>query len=125
MFFSLQVAQSTSTLISNLFSNAAALLFFVIFFVFASVGLALLVAQWVGNTAGGFFIVAGFYLLIGIVIWMIKGDYIERPLTNIFIRNFFKGKEDDRSEEHTSELQSLMRISYAVFCLTKKRLITH
>src|SRR3546814_4468802 len=27
---------------------------------------------------------------------------------------------DERSEEHTSELQSLMRISYAVFCLTKK-----
>src|SRR3546814_5165279 len=29
----------------------------------------------------------------------------------------------DRSEEHTSELQSLMRISYAVFCLIKKRQI--
>src|SRR3546814_4488037 len=28
---------------------------------------------------------------------------------------------DDRSEEHTSELQSLMRISYAVFCLKKKK----
>src|SRR3546814_5654458 len=28
--------------------------------------------------------------------------------------------ERKRSEEHTSELQSLMRISYAVFCLTKK-----
>src|SRR3546814_6189661 len=28
-----------------------------------------------------------------------------------------------RSEEHTSELQSLMRISYAVFCLKKKKLI--
>src|SRR3546814_5238261 len=28
--------------------------------------------------------------------------------------------EDERSEEHTSELQSLMRISYAVFCLKKK-----
>src|SRR3546814_4742066 len=27
-----------------------------------------------------------------------------------------------RSEEHTSELQSLMRISYAVFCLKKKRM---
>src|SRR3546814_4114700 len=27
----------------------------------------------------------------------------------------------DRSEEHTSELQSLMRISYAVFCLIKKK----
>src|SRR3546814_2938640 len=30
-------------------------------------------------------------------------------------------KIDDRSEEHTSELQSLMRISYAVFCLKKKK----
>src|SRR3546814_3322289 len=29
-----------------------------------------------------------------------------------------------RSEEHTSELQSLMRISYAVFCLKKKQKIT-
>src|SRR3546814_5265033 len=29
-----------------------------------------------------------------------------------------------RSEEHTSELQSLMRISYAVFCLKKKKNIT-
>src|SRR3546814_4140725 len=30
-------------------------------------------------------------------------------------------RRDLRSEEHTSELQSLMRISYAVFCLTKKK----
>src|SRR3546814_3669895 len=30
-------------------------------------------------------------------------------------------KDDSRSEEHTSELQSLMRISYAVFCLQKKK----
>src|SRR3546814_7913527 len=28
---------------------------------------------------------------------------------------------ESRSEEHTSELQSLMRISYAVFCLTKQK----
>src|SRR3546814_1468325 len=32
---------------------------------------------------------------------------------------------DRRSEEHTSELQSLMRISYAVFCLKKKKKPTH
>src|SRR3546814_1554299 len=33
----------------------------------------------------------------------------------------YHGKVSDRSEEHTSELQSLMRISYAVFCLKKKK----
>src|SRR3546814_8393811 len=31
------------------------------------------------------------------------------------------GDRGERSEEHTSELQSLMRISYAVFCLKKKK----
>src|SRR3546814_2112952 len=31
-----------------------------------------------------------------------------------------RGRRPARSEEHTSELQSLMRISYAVFCLKKK-----
>src|SRR3546814_5669276 len=34
---------------------------------------------------------------------------------------FFTTPTGSRSEEHTSELQSLMRISYAVFCLTKKK----
>src|SRR3546814_8970606 len=55
-------------------------------------------------------------------------------LTNIVGKSYdqifkeFEGQVDpdsmqgsgDRSEEHTSELQSLMRISYAVFCLKKK-----
>src|SRR3546814_2821959 len=37
------------------------------------------------------------------------------------------GRDDDidRSEEHTSELQSLMRLSYAVFCLQKKNTKNH
>src|SRR3546814_4227314 len=38
--------------------------------------------------------------------------------------NFYETCQDhkrSRSEEHTSELQSLMRISYAVFCLKKKK----
>src|SRR3546814_6307250 len=36
-------------------------------------------------------------------------------------RTFRMRRGDVRSEEHTSELQSLMRISYAVFCLKKKK----
>src|SRR3546814_3488473 len=35
------------------------------------------------------------------------------------------GARRNRSEEHTSELQSLMRISYAVFCLKKKKKHVH
>src|SRR3546814_8070212 len=36
-------------------------------------------------------------------------------------RGLRRERADPRSEEHTSELQSLMRISYAVFCLKKKK----
>src|SRR3546814_8047632 len=37
----------------------------------------------------------------------------------------WSGQNSVRSEEHTSELQSLMRISYAVFCLKKKKKKAH
>src|SRR3546814_8635109 len=37
------------------------------------------------------------------------------------VEEFSETLVSKRSEEHTSELQSLMRISYAVFCLTKKK----
>src|SRR3546814_3022088 len=40
-------------------------------------------------------------------------------------RRSARGSGVRRSEEHTSELQSLMRISYAVFCLKKKKKSTH
>src|SRR3546814_996185 len=43
------------------------------------------------------------------------GAEVQRPLATVVI-----GGIVSRSEEHTSELQSLMRISYAVFCLEKK-----
>src|SRR3546814_1715722 len=53
-------------------------------------------------------------------------DPKSRPVREFFIHNALYWLEEfymdglRRSEEHTSELQSLMRISYAVFCLKKK-----
>src|SRR3546814_7547538 len=39
----------------------------------------------------------------------------------VFFEDIDEVPGDTRSEEHTSELQSLMRLSYAVFCLNKKK----
>src|SRR3546814_8273093 len=44
---------------------------------------------------------------------------LHRAVRRLPLRNYLR-----RSEEHTSELQSLMRISYAVFCLKKKNTMT-
>src|SRR3546814_4402378 len=42
-------------------------------------------------------------------------------LEELFVRMTGSNAAQQRSEEHTSELQSLMRLSYAVFCLKKKK----
>src|SRR3546814_4253525 len=52
--------------------------------------------------------------------------YTDEPVTQDQIRQIYDllkmgPTSANRSEEHTSELQSLMRISYAVFCLKKKK----
>src|SRR3546814_9062364 len=46
---------------------------------------------------------------------------IIRAAREMGIRTVAVYSDADRSEEHTSDLQSLMRISYAVFCLNKKK----
>src|SRR3546814_1799351 len=48
----------------------------------------------------------------------------ETGTTKVGIALSANGDEEARSEEHTSELQTLMRISYAVFCLKKHKKIT-
>src|SRR3546814_4971221 len=50
-----------------------------------------------------------------------KQGIAKQEINYIQFENKIKYAESRRSEEHTSELQSLMRISYAVFCLTKKK----
>src|SRR3546814_8413350 len=46
---------------------------------------------------------------------------IHRCQSDVLARTYARLHHLCRSEEHTSELQSLMRISYAVFCLKKKK----
>src|SRR3546814_12275702 len=57
------------------------------------------------------------------------GERVMNLLRRLYARLRLKVNETksalaSRSEEHTSELQSLMRISYAVFCLKKKKITT-
>src|SRR3546814_3093818 len=49
----------------------------------------------------------------------------EANANEAYKQGIVEGSAEGRSEEHTSELQSLMRISYAVFCLKKKKTKHH
>src|SRR3546814_7618042 len=61
------------------------------------------------------------FLLLGCVRGLVRAA--ARLLTTVVVAIRSSRRRDcvSRSEEHTSELQSLMRISYAVFCLKKKK----
>src|SRR3546814_7575785 len=54
--------------------------------------------------------------------WLVCGGtaWIEKSVDPMRAYRLLRDQRITRSEEHTSELQSLMRISYAVFCLKKK-----
>src|SRR3546814_2146389 len=74
----------------------------------------------------GFAVGFGFRPL-GAVLFGFLGDRLGRKYTFLItvtlmgVATAGVGMIPSRSEEHTSELQSLMRISYAVFCLKKKK----
>src|SRR3546814_2171177 len=57
----------------------------------------------------------GTYYTTNIDSWWVEDGYFMR------LQNIVLGYSLPRSEEHTSELQSLMRLSYAVFCLQQKK----
>src|SRR3546814_4726240 len=72
---------------------------------------------------GGILSIAAFYKSIANPIYSTtvveSGTFAGRDLTDAQVTTAVNA-DSARSEEHTSELQSLMRISYAVFCLKKK-----
>src|SRR3546814_10187187 len=59
------------------------------------------------------------FVLLGDTIELIPSIAIAVAMVGVMAMS--AGQAQIRSEEHTSELQSLMRISYAVFCLKKKK----
>src|SRR3546814_1878602 len=61
----------------------------------------------------------GHHLNLTAVRYLVEGQH--RHIRQMLAQELEQRPAHERSEEHTSELQSLMRISYAVFCLKKKK----
>jgi len=74
---------------SNIFSSLAirlVLLIVVVLISFmANVGLALFLGEYLGKNYYGFFLIAVFYLFIGIVIYLFRNQWIKQPVSNYVI----------------------------------------
>ncbi|MCO4293005.1 hypothetical protein NF867_09035 [Solitalea sp. MAHUQ-68] len=92
----LSVTENTANLLASLITKGAVLLFVLMFCLFSSIALALYLGQEMQNHALGFIAVAGIYLFLGLIIFLIKDKYLEKPLINSIIQNFLKSSNDDK-----------------------------
>lgn len=94
----LHVAEDLSKLTSGL--AVRLLLFYIAFFVllFLSMAGAYAIGSYAGNIVIGFIVMAGFYALVGIVFFLLKGILINRPIIKSFIHLFFPNYQNYEQE---------------------------
>ena len=95
----LSVAEKTSAVLSNIIAMIIVLTVFVFFIVFAGIGLAFVFAKLTGEYYWGFLIVAGIYLLIGFLVWVLKEKLIRLPIMNAILQQLFKEEENDEQDQ--------------------------
>jgi len=82
----LQAVDKTSDIVSSLVVLLIAGLVFAIVFFILNIGLALWIGSLLGKTYNGFFIVAGFYAIIGLIIYLLRGKFIKAGISNLIIK---------------------------------------
>jgi hypothetical protein len=91
----LKVAEKSAAVISNMIAGLIVAGFFMLFIVFSSIALAFGLGEWIGKTWAGFLIVAGLYLVIGIIVWFARIKLIRLPLMNAFIKQLFSEEDEE------------------------------
>ena len=91
--FKLKIADKTSDTVSDAASSLVVLLFVSAFVLCLSIGLALLIGEWLGKNYYGFFIVAGIYGVTGIVFHINRKSLVKTPVSNFIIGKILKTQE--------------------------------
>lgn len=97
--FKLNMAEKTAGIVSGLLSVLIASTLFLLFIIFLSVGLALVFAKLTGELYWGFFIVAGLYLVKGIIIWNFREKLLKLPIVNMMVKQLFHNSEKEDDED--------------------------
>jgi uncharacterized membrane protein YqjE len=91
----LRIAEKTSLVIGNIIAVGVVAVLFLFVIVFGSFAGAWVLGDWIGMRYAGFLIVAGFYLLVAIIVWFARQRLIRFPVMNAIIRQLHKDEEDE------------------------------
>ena len=86
--YKLKAIDKSADVISTLTMRIAIIVFITLFFLILNVGVALLIGEMLGKSYYGFFIVAGFYALVGTVLYVFRNKWIKVPLRDSIITQF-------------------------------------
>ena len=86
----LNVVDKTADVVSSLISRIAVSIVFAMFAFLVNIGLSLWIGELVGKIYYGFFIVSSFYLLIAIILYIFKDQWIKMPISNFMIVKMLK-----------------------------------
>lgn len=89
----LKVADKTSDTVSDAATAMVILLFAVFFLLILSIGLALLIGEWLGKNYYGFFIIAAIYGIAGFIFRANKKSLVKTPVSNFIINKILKSAE--------------------------------
>jgi hypothetical protein len=93
----LNTAAKVSSITSNIVARIIVAVVFVFFLLFAGMAAGFALGEWLGKTYWGLLVVAGFYLLAGIIVWLAREKMIRIPVMNAIIQQLFK--ENDHEED--------------------------
>ena len=91
----LYVSEKSSALVANLVAGMLVAAVFLFFLIFAGIALALVLGEWTGKLWAGFLIVAGIYLLFGIIVWIAREKIIRLPVMNAMIKQLFSNDDEE------------------------------
>jgi hypothetical protein len=77
-----------STLVSTVLGLVFLAFSFLLFFLFATIALALLLGEYVGKHYWGFLIISALYLIIGVVFWKFRNSIFKKPLKKALQKSF-------------------------------------
>lgn len=86
----LKLIDKTAGVISSIVEKIVVFFIAIIFFILLNIALALLIGYWLGNSFYGFFVMAGFYGIVGLIIHISRDKLIKTPISNSIIQKFLK-----------------------------------
>lgn len=95
----LKTIDKTTDIISSLAVSLILILFVAIFTMFISIGIAVWLGDVFNNMASGFFVVSGFYLIVGVIVYLNKHYFIKTPLENLVIKKLLESKSEENDTE--------------------------